>query len=166
MSDAIYATLGSVSSATLRTEDLIPAFIDALDSVKDALSTSGNPENAKAVAALDSLLGKIERRSAKAGYFESDRAQDDLESLTQELEAFAPPLTYFGSHEGDGADFGFWISWDSISEAEHSGELIRVNAGDEWPESAADAEYVLEVTDHGNATLFSALTKAEIWSIV
>ena len=32
---------------------------------------------------------------------------------------------YFGSHEGDGADFGFWICWDHIGEDIESGELIE-----------------------------------------
>ena len=154
------ATIGSISSGTLRPEDLIPAFVGALDSI--ARETA----DARTTDALDKLIAKIEGRMKRASYFDSDRAADDLETLTQELEAHAPPFCYFGSHPGDGADFGFWIAWDSIEDAGRSGELVKVDAGDEWPETARDAEYVLEVTDHGNATLFSALTKEELWSVV
>lgn len=161
MTKAWHPNIGSISTGTLRTEDLLPVFFDTLTSIKDNLCAD-NPD----VRAMIKLLARIEARMDKASYYTSGKAEEDLEALTEELESYAPPYTHFGSHEGDGADFGFWISWDSIEEAARDGELVKVDAGDEWPASAADAQFVLEVNDHGNATLFSALTKEEVWSVV
>jgi hypothetical protein len=169
---AMSVSIGSISSGTHRLEDLIPAYVSALDDIADDLATSGEADNARMSGKIHDTCAEIEDRmydddsNVREEYFESEEATYDLETLTDLLGEFAPPFCYFGAHEGDGADFGFWLSRDALDEAEHDGEVVKVAAGDEWPQTAADAEYVLEVTDHGNITLFSALTKKELWSLV
>jgi hypothetical protein len=172
-----YAHIGSISSGTLRNEDLIPAFISALEDVWNDLATSAPEgfdatEEAKAQSTrITNLLADVERRmigedgETSEDYFESEDSQWDLESLQSMLEEFAPPFCYFGAHEGDGADFGFWLSHDALEDAERDGEIVKVDAGDEWPELGDDAQYVLEVTDHGNITLYTPDRK-EVWSLV
>lgn len=118
----IYAELGSISCGTLRPEDLIPAFVDALDSLREELSAPGattelpvdTMARASRVGRIDDLLGAIERRMESNGYYESEEAGYDLEKLTEALNEFAPPNAYFGAHWGDGADFGFWPSEDAV----------------------------------------------------
>lgn len=169
-------TLGSVICGTHRNEDLIPAFVDALDDIRERLAAPGTTteepaalaERVKMVAGLDNVLGGIEKRMEAEGYFESEDADWDLnEILFPILDQHAPPFCYFGSHEGDGADFGFWISWDAIEDACHDGSILRVRAGDTWRDGnlTEEVEFVLEVTDHGNASLFTCGGE-EVWSVV
>ena len=84
-----------------------------------------------------------------------------------------PPFATFGAHEGDGACYGYWVDWEGIDDSEHEGSLLKVPAGEDWPEDEvrerleADAlEYVLEASERGSATLFDARTRKEVWSIV
>ncbi len=174
-------TIGSVSSGTMLPEDLIPAFMDALDEIKERLSLSvvkgGEMETVTTVGRLDNILGEIEQRMNAADdedtdYYESEDADYDLETLFNELDEFAPPYCYFGSHEGDGSDYGFWISWESLEEDCRDGDVLKIDAGDEWPEdeirervAAGCLDYVLEVNDHGNATLYT-VDHIEVWSVV
>ena len=148
-------SIGSVSSGTLRHEDLIPAFLDCLGDLGDEGETS-NGDN------IADMLVEIESRSGFKGYYESDESEYDLESLFYSLNDFAPPYCYFGAHQGDGADFGFWPDWDAIEELDG----LRVADTSEVP-SGFTGE-VLHVNDHGNTTLYVAergeLT--EVWAIV
>jgi hypothetical protein len=112
----ITAELGSVISGTMRHEDLIPAFIDRLDDLKQELALSAaDPTNAgceldivRQVGAIDDFLGAIEQRMEVEGYCDSEESAYDLESLFDALEVFAPDGCYFGAHPGDGSDYGFW----------------------------------------------------------
>jgi hypothetical protein len=135
-----YAPLGSISSGTLRPADLIRAFADALaECIENA---EPHDLDLADLAALEAL-------------------QDDLQE-------FAPPFCYFGAHAGDGADFGFWLDQNALDEAISSGEVLKIPAGNSWPEDAKTlqyADYILEVNDHGNMTLYD-LDHNEIWSIV
>ena len=38
----------------------------------------------------------------------AEYASELIDELADALQAYAPAGAYFGSHEGDGADFGFW----------------------------------------------------------
>lgn len=152
--------LGSVSTATHRTEDLIPAFEDTL---RDAGVKFRRPTGVTRF-----LSGKRVKDGDEtaADYY----LQDDLWPALEDL---AAPYTHFGAHEGDGADFGFWVSWDSIEEDRESGELP---AGDELPDPT-DRKFrdwtggdplFLHVSDHGNAELYR-LEGGEwvsLWSVV
>ena len=166
MSHVIYAALGSVSSGTLRTEDLIPAFINALDSLKDEMSTSGDASYKDDVHRIDDTLAKIERHQEAEDYYESDEASFDLEALTDLLNIFAPPYAYFGTHPGDGADFGFWIPEDVAQQVRDSdGQVVSdlSELGDDYRGE------VLIVNDHGNCTLgyIDDVGKfIEVWAIV
>lgn len=87
----------SVSHATMRGEDLIPAFIAAIR----AIDTTIEPQ-------LAGKLTDIESDMQADGYFETDDSVYDLDWLFDKLNDMAPDGFYFGAHPGDGSDFGFW----------------------------------------------------------
>jgi hypothetical protein len=102
-------SLGTVSHGTCNPADLIPRFMDELDALKEAESLSPFPNVAR-WGRIDDILGPIERRIESGGYdyFSSDEASFDLETLFDLLQEYAPDGAYFGAHEGDGSDYGFW----------------------------------------------------------
>ncbi|MBW2673317.1 MAG: hypothetical protein JRD89_07900 [Deltaproteobacteria bacterium] len=107
--------VGTVIEGTLRPEDLIPAFMDVLDDVKESSTFEPGadaPERVRRIGNLDSALGSMERRMGEPGYYDDEAAQWDLDWLFEQLNEFAPEGTYFGAHPGDGADFGFWPAGD------------------------------------------------------
>ena len=84
--------------------------------------------------------------------------------LMDALNEHAPPYCYFGSHVGDGADFGFWISDDAIRDGIHDGDILAVS-DERNAEQSTVPEYVLHANDHGNETLHR-IKLEEVWSIV
>lgn len=141
-----YGTIGSVSSATMRNEDLIPEFTSEL----------------RRLGHRSKELTRIEKAMGVPGYFETEDAYNDLEWLFDALGEHALPYMYFGAHPGDGSDYGFWIS-DSI---DYDFEGLRVDDTAEVPEDYTGE--VLHVNDHGNMTLYTAKRGklTEVWAVV
>jgi len=80
--------LGSISTGTLRTEDLLPVF----------------------AAAVLRLQPETFLQAAQSPYPDDEQ----LAYFEHILEDLCPPFAYFGALEGDGADFGFWPDWDAL----------------------------------------------------
>ncbi len=174
--------LGSVSSGTLRPEDLIPAFVAKLDELKEdlslSLSTSAGFDETQVVKArvseIDDFLARIERDQQDPKYFDGENigANWDMGALEDYLGTFAPPYVYFGAHPGDGADFGFWPDHDAIENDQHDGELLLVGRGADLADlSKVPADHsgaVCHVNDHGNTTLYQHDKGefVELWSCV
>lgn len=91
----------SVSSATIRPKDLIPAFISAIRTIDTTIESQ-----------LSSSLDYIENEMSKEGYFKSEDSQYDLDWLFDVLDSYAPDDFYFGAHPGDGSNYGFWMCED------------------------------------------------------
>jgi len=105
---------GTVIHGTLRPEDLLSAFIDELDTIVEH-GISDSPEDVEKVGRAHDLMGDVERAMRATGFFEDfDTVYWAVESLMDMLSEFAPPGHYFGGHEGDGSDFGFWPFPDSM----------------------------------------------------
>ena len=151
--------IGTVSSGTMREEDLIPDFCYELK----YLAKQTGICNRKTRAQHLRTVREIEKRMGQEDYFESDDASYDLnEYLFDALNEYAGPYFYFGSHPSDGADYGFWLS--DYFQNEFDG--LKVSDSSEIP-----AKYrgeVLIVNDHGNATLAVKTSRAlkVIWAIV
>ena len=152
--------IGSISSGTLRTEDLLEAFTWELSYLLGDDLTRSQRNLLAASANVDVDL--------EANQGEGDALVDELIDALHDL---APPLTYFGTLEGDGADFGFWPDWHQMLDERSINEGINGNArlmvdDKEWlPES----ELWLEVNDHGNVTVYAdddGAPGAELWSCV
>ena len=67
-------------------------------------------------------------------------------------------------------DYGFWPDLDGLECAARSREgVVKVSAGATWPPlwsaSGRDIQFVMEVNDHGNVTLFNRL-RQEIWGCI
>lgn len=101
------AELGSVSEGTLRSADLLEAFADALESL-----VQNNAEHwCGRQGTRDTMLAIVwDARELDAEIESDDVVGAMLDSLTEQLNYFAPAGATFGAHEGDGADFGFWTS--------------------------------------------------------
>ena len=78
----------SLSEGTMREQDLIPCFVDFL-----------KEHNHPGVKEIDCLA--IEYYTDES----SDLLNEDLFNWLNEI---APDGCYFGSHPGDGSDYGFW----------------------------------------------------------
>jgi len=98
---------GSVSSGTMRSEDLIPAFVDVLSAYWPAKASKIEREYANVFAELDN-----EDNRDKYGFNLPDEVAEDagwlVEELFDALQELAPDGFYFGAHVGDGSDYGFW----------------------------------------------------------
>lgn len=146
-----YARIGSISSGTMRPEDLIPEYLYTLKQL----------DRKRYVAIADEYRAVIDE-----GEPDPEQADYCLQALEDALQEFAPPFCYFGAHEGDGADYGFWVSVESVQDGVADGTILKVEAGDEWPDPLpAGTEWVLEVNDHGNMELYDSKGQS-IWGIV
>jgi hypothetical protein len=139
---------GTIIQGTMRAEDLIPAFCDALDEIEQ-----GNAVAAEARAITD---------------FDSDTAWEMVHELGDELNGHALPFSYFGAHVGDGADYGFWPDIESLEDSamQEPDCVLRVDDTGDVP--SAFRGYVMHVNDHGNVTLYCAQGRdlTEIWACV
>lgn len=142
--------VGSVSSGTMRPEDLLPVLIDTLE-VQSPLHQADRR-----------LLREIKQAMRAPDYFESDTVSEDVDALFDALNNYAPEGFYFGAHPGDGADYGFWLS-ESFAE---DFDGLQVSDLSEVPTGYNGQ--VLLVNDHGNMSLYSYSRGRgrELWAVV
>jgi len=105
-----------VSTDTLKTEHLLVKYWEAAETVAVLLERPCflDPET---LQELRLLVGE----DSKEKDWDCDLAQRTLETLTAALEEAAPAGFYFGSQEGDGACFGFWLEQEWADLLEHCG---------------------------------------------
>jgi hypothetical protein len=104
------------SCDTLRPEDLLPKFW----SVAEVLALAANKPEALSPATLASLAKLVGEDSREADWDDAEASQT-LEELTDALQELAPTGFYFGSQDGDGACFGFWLDETWAEALEHFG---------------------------------------------
>lgn len=97
---------GTVSHGTLRTDHLIVAFVDELASREPRRVTKllEDPEVRQVVIEARAMF----TAPVSDEFSDPELAQEVLYELCEALDETAPEGYYFGSHPGDGADFGFW----------------------------------------------------------
>lgn len=143
------ASIGTISHATLRDEDLIDSFHSELEW---HLRRNGDffslPENFGERDRLNNLLGEVSDNcyDEEGDFNHCENASEYIEALSDALGQFSPPYCYFGSHPGDGSDFGFWPDIDSIN------ELPCIEDSDGAISLGEDCRFV---NDHGNVTVYS-----------
>lgn len=154
-----FARIGSICHGTMRHRHLIPALAYELECLvrinRDALAANGSLEQFNAI---------ITEAKAELPNAENEQTYQMVDELFDALNGFSPPFAYFGAHEGNGSDFGFWPCLDSARE---DCEFVS-SKRQEYPE-ADFRGYWLHVSDHGNATLYERVSDeadTEIWSLV
>ena len=88
---------GTVSAGTMRDQDLIPSFLTVLD--------EHAPEKAEELRGL--YPNTLENLDDEPDVDDTARSML-VHDLFEALNEIAPEDHYFGAHEGDGADYGFW----------------------------------------------------------
>lgn len=92
--------LGSISTGTLRTEDLLPVLADELLRLAPGKDRD--------------LLREV------MAYLNYDKWANDpgeiIQAIMSALNAECPPFVYFGAHPDHGANLGFWPDWDRLRE--------------------------------------------------
>ena len=145
--------LGTVIHATLRPEDLFVAFFQELERLD--VDRAAKWLEAEGVAVARTWYEKHQEYATTPDVLEElDECVVELQDM---LDEYAPAFCYFGSNEGDGADFGFWISEDQLRDGQQEGDLESRN---DLP-----AEYFYHVNDHGNATLYRVKLET-VWEVV
>jgi len=95
------AIKGTISHGTLRSEDLLGAFLGALDVLDHDSALALAHEVGETYQAL---LDGTEGAEEDAGWL--------LERMSDRINEALPEGWTFGAHEGDGSDFGVWWGWD------------------------------------------------------
>lgn len=161
------AKIGSISTGTLRPEDLLTAYLQALESLT-LLSGQYLSEHHDERDRYANLIGEAQDCFSEDGETidpdKEDTADDVINDIHDALQDFAPPYCYFGSHPGDGADIGFWPM-----DIEDVKDLVGFvsSRSQEYPDDNFVGEW-LHINDHGNCTLYvrSDGEDVELWSIV
>lgn len=120
------ADLGSVSSGTMRLKDVGEAVLAYLEYAKHDQAPEFRKEWNEGWRRPDpyEVNGSPEEEDDGEGEFYEDDLPDTVHEALSELlndttegmwgamDSLAPEGAYFGTHMGDGADYGFWISED------------------------------------------------------
>jgi hypothetical protein len=138
-------TIGTISHGTLRTPDLLEAFGWELQHISAA---PGHQALAKEARKRSHYFTWNDLPDGEA-VEETDADSELVNALIDALGELAPPYCYFGTHEGDGSDFGYWPDMEAIEELPRVGDPADVPAGG----TGEDAVYV---NDHGNVTVYGA----------
>ncbi len=167
------ATVGSISHATLRSIDLLNAFAHELEwQIRRNGEYFSRPENFGERDRLNAIVESAWECFDESGdnldvAKEESGEVDEMvnETLPDALQTFCLPYFYFGSHPGDGADFGFWpIDMDEVKEqVEFSSSKEQ-----EYPDDDFRGEW-LHINERGNCTLYvreDADTDKEVWALV
>ena len=160
----IPANIGTVSHGTARREDLIEAFTVELEHQMDRNAGWLVDQWEYRTDCVDLIWSARESLETDSDMIDP---YEYVSELIDKLSEFAPPYCYFGAHQGDGSDFGFWPDFDAIRDSGDVREFSDL--------SDVDDNYhgdVLIVNDHGNTTLYTVelrdrkQTFRELWSIV
>tara|TARA_R100000750_G_C2275263_1_gene69073 strand:- start:124 stop:531 length:408 start_codon:yes stop_codon:yes gene_type:complete len=130
--------LGSVSTGTLRTEDLI-------DALSGEIKYLEIPNAQKILSEANEITD-----------FDTENASFILEEMFEKLNEYAPPHMQFGSHDSDGANFGWWTT---------DFENCHTLSIDQGKFVDTECGLYVEVNDHGNMTV-KELGGAVIWDCV
>lgn len=143
------AQIGTISEGTTRPEDLIPAFADTLEQLEGDNSL------------IDEARGLMEDYDGQ----NPEYIRGILDGLMDALEEHTPPFCYFGTLEGDAADYGFWPDADAVNNE------IKIQGVPLWclgvgytflPENGI----IVHISDHGDISLYEVGLGSEIWSVV
>ena len=93
---------GTVIHGTLLPEELLQAFLAQLEAMDGKRASEIRKEYAAVVVYLPGEIPQGDGQSLAM------QAAWMLETLHEALNACAPEGLFFGSHPGDGSDFGFW----------------------------------------------------------
>ena len=149
MAKPTFARIGVVSEGTLRHEDLISAFAGELDYWLKRLRLTRDQRKrfAELVRDANNQAEVLESdRDFEHDHCDTGEIVSELEDALQEI---APPYCYFGTLDGDGACFGFFITClgmggdtDDLPKLDDLTDITREHWGED----------VLVVNDHGNVT--------------
>jgi len=152
--------IGTLIHGTLRAEDLLEAFADELHRIEG---------KTQPVRDAYELLDTVDDWSNE----QRELAMCLInETLFDALNEYAPPHVYFGAHEGDGSDFGFWPIGEPFNE---TCEIRLRERGANGAVQFVDetCNIYVESNDHGNIAVFELVPGVigrkigkEIWSAV
>jgi len=152
--------LGSISTGTLRTEDLLPAFAYKMGELThNPISNTSKYPNEAMAKLWDEAIHLIGTDQWWTLDPEDSGVDGLLNDLTDALNELCPPFVYFGTLEGDGADFGFWPDIDGIQETVNIAEC-DASQGISCPDDGV----IIQVSDHGNVTVMD-MERNVIWSV-
>ena len=154
--------LGSISTGTLPTEDLLQAFKYTMGELTHDPVSNLSKYPTEAMAKLwDEAIHLIGTDQWWTLDPEDSGVDDLLNDLTDALDELCPPFVYFGTLEGDAADFGFWVDWDRLNEARQN--IGMASESDE--EILKEDNVIVQVSDHGNVTVMD-MERNVLWSVV
>jgi len=120
-------SLGACSYGTLRSVDLLPRLANYLSIALDTIQVRFENEGQTLLDFQQAIVSEYRILVADAvefhelnaddygsAYVDSVEldAQEIIVSLFDALDQLSPENQYFGSHPGDGADFGYWESYE------------------------------------------------------
>lgn len=157
------AQIGTVSEGTLRSEDLLRAFAWELryQAGRKPLWSSAHMLLAQQA---DNQAERIETDDVDEG--DAQRASELVEECAEALQNYAPAFSYFGTLEGDGADFGFWPDRDRIQAAIEESQGVEESGAEAGTFINEDEGVRIVVSDHGNIEVYSLADGSTLLSLV
>lgn len=148
-----YASIGTVSHATFKDSDLIEAFAMELEYQVQRnadyfqSSESARNERERILRVIWDAMEYDESKALEQGDYET--GTEIVQELMDYLNNFTALYCYFGSHAGDGSDFGYWIDWEYIEEGAYHGGCIVLNDAEIPEDYSGDA---ICINEHGNTS--------------
>ena len=139
-------SIGSVSSGTMREEDLIPCFLSVAEDLRLSREDRASVRRIRKASDVDE----------DAEYWQ-DGASEDCSTLFDLLGRYVPEYCYFGAIEGDGAEYGCFVLDSAIDDGIHDGDVLVQDdsyRGRQDVIPVGFSGYLLRVSDHGNRSLY------------